>query len=176
MTHKIRIAVIGPGDAASVLARKLADAGADVMGFDLSPLAESSNPVAESLEQAVSSADVVLSLNSSSAALRTAERVSALMETGAIFADLNTATPALKRKLAEKFAPDAFVDVALMSPVSQTDGESVIAVAGPGAQTFIDRHCCWNNFAFPRQTTPFLEIYFRCSPIQFSETVSLVWS
>jgi len=139
VTHKIRIAVIGPGDAASVLARKLADAGADVMGFDLSPLAESSTPVAESLEQAVSSADVVLSLNSSSAALRCAERVSALMETGAIFADLNTATPALKRKLAEHFAPNAFVDAAQMAPVSQPDGESVIAVAGPSAQTFIDR-------------------------------------
>ena len=139
MTHNIRIAMIGPGDAGSLLARNLTGAGADVIGFDLSSDGESAMPQAETLEEAVAGADVVLSLNSSSAALRAAERASALLPPGAIFADLNTATPALKRKLAEHFAPNAFVDAAQMAPVSQTDGDSVIAVAGPGAQTFIDR-------------------------------------
>lgn len=140
MTPNIRIAVIGPGDAGSLLARDLTTAGAEVIGFDLNPLPESSMPVAETIDDAVAGADIVLSLNSSSAALRAAERVSGILATGAIFADLNTATPALKRKLAEKFAPDAFVDVAVMPPVSATTGEQrVFAVAGPAAQTFIDR-------------------------------------
>lgn len=139
MTHNIRIAVIGPGDAGSLLARDLATAGAEVIGFDLSPLPDSSTRVAETMDEAVAGANIVLSLNSSSAALRAAERVSALLPEGAIYADLNTATPALKRKLAEKFAPDAFVDVAVMSPLSATDEQSVFAVAGPAAQTFIDR-------------------------------------
>ena len=138
MTHNIRISVIGPGDAGSLLARDLATAGAEVIGFDLSPLPDSSTPVAETMDEAVAGANIVLSLNSSSAALRAAERASALLPEGAIYADLNTATPALKRKLAEKFAPDAFVDVAMMSPVSATDEQSVFAVAGPAAQTFID--------------------------------------
>jgi 3-hydroxyisobutyrate dehydrogenase-like beta-hydroxyacid dehydrogenase len=139
VTHNIRIAVIGPGDAGSLLARDLATAGAEVIGFDLSPLPDSSTRVAETMDEAVAGANIVLSLNSSSAALRAAERVSALLPEGAIYADLNTATPALKRKLAEKFAPDAFVDVAVMSPLSATDEQSVFAVAGPAAQTFIDR-------------------------------------
>ena len=139
MTPNIRIAVIGPGDAGSLLARDLTTAGAEVIGFDLSPLPESSTPVAETMDEAVAGADIVLSFNSSSAALRAADRVSGILGTGAIFADLNTATPALKRKLAEKFAPDAFVDVAIMSPLSATDEQSVLAVAGPAAQTFIDR-------------------------------------
>jgi 3-hydroxyisobutyrate dehydrogenase-like beta-hydroxyacid dehydrogenase len=139
VTPNIRIAVIGPGDAGSLLARDLTTAGADVIGFDLSPLPESSTPVAETIGEAVAGADIVLSLNSSSAALRAAERVSSLLPEGAIYADLNTATPALKRKLAEKFAPDAFLDVAIMSPLSATDEQSVFAVAGPAAQTFIDR-------------------------------------
>jgi 3-hydroxyisobutyrate dehydrogenase-like beta-hydroxyacid dehydrogenase len=138
VTHNIRISVIGPGDAGSLLARDLATAGAEVIGFDLSPLPDSSTPVAETMDEAVAGANIVLSLNSSSAALRAAERASALLPEGAIYADLNTATPALKRKLAEKFAPDAFVDVAMMSPVSATDEQSVFAVAGPAAQTFID--------------------------------------
>jgi 3-hydroxyisobutyrate dehydrogenase-like beta-hydroxyacid dehydrogenase len=139
VTPNIRIAVIGPGDAGSLLARDLTTAGAEVIGFDLSPLPESSTPVAETMDEAVAGADIVLSFNSSSAALRAADRVSGILGTGAIFADLNTATPALKRKLAEKFAPDAFVDVAIMSPLSATDEQSVLAVAGPAAQTFIDR-------------------------------------
>jgi 3-hydroxyisobutyrate dehydrogenase-like beta-hydroxyacid dehydrogenase len=139
VTRNIRIAVIGPGDAASLMANVLGAAGADVIGFDLSPLPESSLPVAETIAEAVAGADVVLSLNSSSAALRAAERASALLPPGAIFADLNTATPALKRKLAEHFAPNAFVDAAQMAPVSHTDGDSVIAVAGPAAHALIDR-------------------------------------
>jgi putative dehydrogenase len=139
VTHNIRIAVIGPGDAGSLLARDLATAGAEVIGFDLSPLPDSSTRVAETMDEAVAGANIVLSLNSSSAALRAAERVSALLPEGAIYADLNTATPALKRKLAEKFARDAFVDVAIMSPLSASDEQSVFAVAGPAAQTFIDR-------------------------------------
>jgi 3-hydroxyisobutyrate dehydrogenase-like beta-hydroxyacid dehydrogenase len=139
VTPNIRIAVIGPGDVAPLLARDLTTAGAEVIGFDLSPLPESSTAVAETIGEAVAGADIVLSLNSSSAALRAAERVSGLLAPGAIFADLNTGTPALKRKLAEKFAPDAFVDVAIMSPLSASDDQSVFAVAGPAAQTFIDR-------------------------------------
>jgi hypothetical protein len=45
---------------------------------------------------------VVLSLNSSSAALRAAERTAPHLAAGSIFADANTATPALKKKLAAK--------------------------------------------------------------------------
>jgi len=137
--QNIRIAVIGPGDAASFLAQSLSDAGGDVIGFDLTSDGGSATPQAETLETALAGADLVMSLNSSSAALRTAERASALLPQGAIYADLNTATPALKRKLAEKFAPDAFVDGALMSSSSGTADEGVIAVAGPSAQAFVDR-------------------------------------
>jgi hypothetical protein len=137
--QNIRIAVIGPGDAASFLAQSLSDAGGDVIGFDLSRDGASSTPQTETLEAALAGSDVVLSLNSSSAALRTAERASASLPQGAIFADLNTATPALKRKLAEKFASDTFVDGALMSSPSGTDNDGVITVAGPSAQTFADQ-------------------------------------
>jgi 3-hydroxyisobutyrate dehydrogenase-like beta-hydroxyacid dehydrogenase len=130
---------LGPGDPASVLAQTLVDAGADLMGFEITGGGESATPQAETLEAALAGADLVMSLNSSSAALRIAERASALLPQGAIYADLNTATPALKRKLAEKFAPDAFVDGALMSSSSGTADEGVIAVAGPSAQAFVDR-------------------------------------
>jgi 3-hydroxyisobutyrate dehydrogenase-like beta-hydroxyacid dehydrogenase len=151
VTHKIRIAVIGPGDAASVLAQQLTEAGAEVTGFDLTPVSESAILVAESLEDAVANATVVLSLNSSSAALRAAERSAPHLTSGAIFADVNTATPALKRKLAELFAPDAFVDVAMMTSaapgaapttapaMTPTEAPTVLAMSGPAAQTLAAR-------------------------------------
>jgi 3-hydroxyisobutyrate dehydrogenase-like beta-hydroxyacid dehydrogenase len=126
-----------------------------VTGFDLITVSESAIQVAESLEDAVANAAVVLSLNSSSAALRAAERTAPHLAAGAIFADANTTTPALKRKLAELFAPEAFVDVAMMSvatpatatAMTPTDGPAdepaeaatVLAMSGPAAQTLLER-------------------------------------
>ena len=151
MTQSIRIAVIGPGEAATRLAHELSKAGADVTAFDLTPESESAIRVAESLEDAVANATVVLSLNSSSAALRAAERTAPHLAAGAIFADANTATPALKRKLAELFTPEAFVDVAMMpsaapatapamTPTDEpAEASTVLAMSGPAAQTLGDR-------------------------------------
>jgi 3-hydroxyisobutyrate dehydrogenase-like beta-hydroxyacid dehydrogenase len=139
VTHKIRIAVIGPGEAASRLAHDLAEAGADVTAFDLTPINESAIQVAASVEDAVAKASVVFSLNSSSAALRAAERMAPYLASGAIFADANTATPALKRKLAELFAPEAFVDVAMMTSAAPTETATVLAASGPAAQAFVER-------------------------------------
>lgn len=144
MTHNIRIAVIGPGEAASRLAHDLAEAGADVTvfdvtAFDLTPANASAIHLAESVEDAVANATVVLSLNSSSAALRAAERTAPHLAAGGIFADANTATPALKKKLAELFAPDTFVDVAMMTTAAPTETATVLAVSGPAAQTFVER-------------------------------------
>lgn len=150
MTQNIRIAVIGPGEAAARLAHELSEAGADVTVFDVRALDvevfdatsvnDSAIQVAESLEDAVANASVVLSLNSSSAALRAVERTAPHLATGAIFADANTATPALKRKLAELFAPDAFVDVAMMTTSSSSsEVHTMLAVSGPAAQTLADR-------------------------------------
>ena len=147
MTQNIRIAVIGPGEAAARLAQELAEAGAEVTGFDVTPSNEPAIAVAASLEDAVANATVVLSLNSSSAALRAAERSAPHLASDAIFADANTGTPALKRKLAELFAPDAFVDVAMMTSATPADGptdapsdvRTVLAVSGPAAQTLAER-------------------------------------
>jgi len=153
VTQKIRIAVIGPGEAAARLAHDLAEAGADVTVFDVNgfnvtgddrtPINAAAIHLAESVEDAVANASVVFSLNSSSAALRAAERTAPHLAAGAIFADANTATPALKRKLAELFAPEAFVDVAMMSSVAPAtapaEASTLLAVSGPAAQTFVER-------------------------------------
>jgi len=138
VSKKIRIAVIGPGEVGSRVAVELAEGGADVIGFDLTPVAEVTIPAAETIDAAVADADVVLSVNSSSAALRAAERVAPLLDSSALYADLNTTTPALKKKLAELFAADSFVDGAVMASGAEADSGSHLALAGPAAQQLID--------------------------------------
>jgi len=138
MSNAIRIAVIGHGEAGSLIAGDLQDAGLDVVGFDPVVPAHPTVPIAESTEDAVAGADIVLSLNSSTVALRIAKQVAPLLRDQAIYADLNTGTPALKKKLASLFADGAFADVAIMSPVPELGAKVPMGVAGTGARRFVD--------------------------------------
>lgn len=136
-TRSLRIAVIGLGEAGSLIAGGLRDAGLDVIGFDLAVPPHPTVPVAETVEEAVAGADLVISINSSTVALTVAEQVAPLLEPGAIYADLNTGTPALKRKLAAVFPEGAFADVAIMKPVPGLAEKVPMGVAGTGAQRFV---------------------------------------
>ena len=135
------IAVIGHGEAGSLIAGGLAAAGASVIGFDTVPPKKPTTPMAETLGDAVRDADIVLSLNSSTAAFKVAQEVAPLVKPRTIFADLNTGTPALKRKIAELFAEGKsagpFVDVAIMKPVPGLAEKVPMMVAGSGAREFI---------------------------------------
>ena len=68
---------------------------------------------------AVADADLVLSVNSSHDAMTALENALPALAAGTLWADLNTASPGLKKALAERAAGRgvAVVDVALMSPV-----------------------------------------------------------
>ena len=134
----IRIAVIGHGEAGSLIAGGLLAAGALVIGFDAVTPRSPTTPLAETLEQAVAHADLVLSLNSSTVAARIAEQVAPLLAPGALFADLNTGTPALKRKLAALFDDGSFADVAIMKPVPGLAEKVPMGVAGTGAARVIE--------------------------------------
>ena len=119
MTNSVKIAVLGLGEEAGAIAGALAAAGADVIGFDTAKIKRPPVELAQSAEAAVAEADLVLSLNSSSVAARTAQSVAAALKPGAVYADLNAGTPAQKRKLAGLLPAGAFVDVALLKPVTE---------------------------------------------------------
>jgi 3-hydroxyisobutyrate dehydrogenase-like beta-hydroxyacid dehydrogenase len=107
-----------------------------VIGFDV---AKPKNPpvaMAESAQEAVAQADVVFSLNSSTVALRVAEGVAGSLKPGAIYADLNTGTPSLKRNLAAALPDGCFVDVAVMKPVPGLAEKVPCGIAGPAAKRF----------------------------------------
>jgi 3-hydroxyisobutyrate dehydrogenase-like beta-hydroxyacid dehydrogenase len=131
------VAVLGLGEAGSLLARDLVQAGAVVRGYDPDLHGDLSDiPVVPTLAEAVSGAAVVLSVNWASAALGAAREAAPHMRSGAIFADCNTAGPALKAELASIFdaGPAAFVDVAMMAPVPGLGIRVPMFLAGDGAQ------------------------------------------
>ncbi len=124
----LTIAVLGLGEAGSRLAGDLASAGADVRGYD--PL-RGGKP-----EEAVAGSDVVLSVNSARAAVEAAESARPALGPRAVYADLNTAAPALKRELAEVVGEERFADVALLGPVPARGLKTPALASGGGARAF----------------------------------------
>jgi 3-hydroxyisobutyrate dehydrogenase-like beta-hydroxyacid dehydrogenase len=128
----MRVAILGAGEAGSAIGRDLLAAGVDVAAWD--PVARGSLPLAPSAEDAVRGSDFVLSLNAAAAALDAARSALPALAPEAVFADLNTAAPQLKRELAGLTAPASFADVALLSAVRGI-GTPALA-SGSGAEGF----------------------------------------
>ena len=129
------VALLGLGEAGGHFARDLRAAGVTVRGYD--PLPET-GPDAATASEAASGADLVLSANSAADALDAAGSVLDVIGAGCVYADVNTAAPALKRELAALVSPTgaAFADVALMSPVPGHGIRTPALVSGGGARRF----------------------------------------
>ncbi len=128
----MRVAVLGLGEAGGRLAADLSAAGVEVQGYDpaVTPEAE---PGA-----AVEGCEVVLSVNSAAVARAVAESVRDRLAPDAVYADLNTSGPALKRELAGLLEGTGarFVDVALLGPVPARGLRTPSLASGPGAAAF----------------------------------------
>lgn len=127
----MRVAVLGLGEAGGRLAADLAEAGAEIQGYD--PVRGVSTP-----EAAVADADVVLSVNTAKAALEAARSALPALGPGAVYADLNTSAPALKRELAGIVGEERFADIALLGPVPARGLGTAALASGGGAQAFAD--------------------------------------
>lgn len=112
------MAVLGLGEAGGELARDLVEAGAVVRAYDPAVPAPAGSIQAGDEADAATGADLVLSVNSASAAADALRAGIAAAGTG-VWADLNTASPAAMRRLAELAAGHgvAFADVSIMAPV-----------------------------------------------------------
>jgi 3-hydroxyisobutyrate dehydrogenase-like beta-hydroxyacid dehydrogenase len=133
-----RIAVIGLGEAGSAIARDLAGAGAAVRGFDPAQPAVDGVDLVATAPDAARGAEVVLSVNAASVAVPVAESLAGALDHGAVFADLNTASPGAKRAVAAVVLPAGarFADVALMAPVAGRGLRTPALVSGDGAERF----------------------------------------
>jgi len=113
------IAVLGLGEAGSLIARDLAAAGAAVRGFDPRAPAPAGVTAADGDAEAVTGAGLVLSVNSADEAVAAFTASINALAPDAIWADLNTASPSVKQRLAalgrERAIP--VTDIAMMAPV-----------------------------------------------------------
>jgi 3-hydroxyisobutyrate dehydrogenase-like beta-hydroxyacid dehydrogenase len=140
------IAVLGLGEAGSLIARDLLAAGAVVRGFDPEISGLAGVTAAEGFigcgsdAEACAGACLVLSVNSAKEAVA-ALRVSLAAvrpgpgKPGAVWADLNTASPGVKRELAELGQAHGIpvTDVAMMAPVPGKGLQVPMLASGDGA-------------------------------------------
>jgi 3-hydroxyisobutyrate dehydrogenase-like beta-hydroxyacid dehydrogenase len=130
----MQVAVLGLGEAGGRIAADLVAAGCAVRGWDpAGPRAGAA--YAGSAREAVTGAEVVLSVNSAAVALDVAADVAGLLAETALYADLNTGSPALKRELARSLRAE-FADVALVGVVPNTGLATHALASGAGAARF----------------------------------------
>lgn len=135
------VAVLGLGEAGGRLAADLVAAGVHVRGYDPHMTEDVEVSVrAGDLEAAVAGCNVVLSVNTAKVALDVASAALPTLTTEVLYADLNTASPALKRELAALFADAGvrFVDVGLLGPIPSRGLRAPAIASGVGAQEFAD--------------------------------------
>jgi len=124
------VAVLGLGEAGGAIARDLVAAGATVRAYDPAVPAAGEMVQTDSEADAAKGSDLVLSVNSSRAA---ADALRAGVGEASAWADLNTASPGLKRQLASLAGEVPFADVAIMAPVPGRGLRTPMLASGPAA-------------------------------------------
>jgi 3-hydroxyisobutyrate dehydrogenase-like beta-hydroxyacid dehydrogenase len=132
----MNVAVLGLGEAGGRIAADLVTAGCMVCGWDPARRLDGITNAANAGD-AVGDADVILSINTAAVALELAASVGGDLRADALYADLNTASPHLKRDLAAAL-PVQFVDVALIGAVPNAGLATPALASGEGANRFAE--------------------------------------
>lgn len=137
------VAILGLGEAGSTIGRDLVAAGVRVNGFD-----PACGEGPRSAADAVRGTEAILSLNAAAVAVEAASAAADGFGADQLYADLNTAAPAVKRAVAEVVggAGAAFADVALMGPVPNRGLRTPALASGPGAERFAE---CFGALGMP---------------------------
>jgi 3-hydroxyisobutyrate dehydrogenase-like beta-hydroxyacid dehydrogenase len=133
------VGILGLGEAGARIAADLLALGVEVRGWDPDPTRRVEGVVMG--RDAVGESAVVVSLNSSAAAVSAAESVAAGLGPGQLYGDLNTASARVKVAVAEVVALSgaAFADVALLGTVPATGVRTPALASGSGAEAFAAR-------------------------------------
>jgi 3-hydroxyisobutyrate dehydrogenase-like beta-hydroxyacid dehydrogenase len=131
---RVTVAVLGLGEAGSILVADLLRAGATVRAYDPVVPAPPATTACTGEAMAVRGADLVLSVNSAADSVPAAAAGGPSCGPGAVWADLNTASPDRKLEAAGALPPAVrFADVALMAPVPGSGLRTPMIASGPGA-------------------------------------------
>lgn len=139
-----RVAIIGFGEAGGIFAKDLAVTGMDVRVFDILFNSNRQRPMlrkaqacgvtaARSLKDCLNKAELVISAVTASSALEVAKAAGAILGEGQLFLDINSVSPATKRKAARYFARARFVEAAVMSAVPKQRLQVPMLLGGPHA-------------------------------------------
>ncbi|HEY0342623.1 MAG TPA: DUF1932 domain-containing protein [Steroidobacteraceae bacterium] len=126
-----RIAVVGFGEAGSILGAELAASGRDVVTYDIlldapaarGPMLERARAArvqtADSLSAAVKDADLVISAVTAASSGEVAGRAGQVLRAGQIFLDINSCSPDTKRSNSQAVQSSGadYVEAAVMAPV-----------------------------------------------------------
>ncbi len=136
------VTLFGLGEAGSAVAAHLVSTGATVRAFDPRDVG-TPDGVERHPDPVTAAADghTVLSLTAACDAPGALDQALDHLAPGTLYADLSTASPAVKRSLARTAAGRdlRFVDVALMGTVPPRGLRTPHLVAGPGAPDYVDR-------------------------------------
>lgn len=132
------ISVLGLGDAGSAISSVLADAGLTVRGFDIRRTSVPGIDICSRMESAVVDADYILSATSSTVATKILKDSLPFLKKDAVYVDLNTTPPGLKRQLSQIMNQSHFVDGAIMKPIDARATDLPIIVAGQAANAFAE--------------------------------------
>lgn len=136
------VAILGIGEAGGTLARDLYAGGIEVHGWDPAPRdLPTGLKFAASNSEAVTGADIILSVNWASVAVDVAKEVAPVLTPNQLYADLNTSAPQLKRDIAPIIEKTGalFVDAALMDPVPPKGLRTDVYASGSGAESFAQK-------------------------------------
>ena len=129
------IAVLGLGEAGSAFASDLIAAGGHVRAYDpvITALPGAVNCVNEA--DAARTAGLILSVNTGGAALSVFQAAADHVAAGAVWADMNTTAPTLKRRLSTLASVRgvAFADIAIMGAVAGRGLATRLLASGDGA-------------------------------------------
>ena len=136
--HALVVAVLGLGEAGSAIAADLVAAGVRVRGYDPAVTPADGITATAGEAEAARGADLVLSVNSAKAAVDALAAGLDGLRPDALWADLNTAAPGIKRKLAgiAEAVGVPFADVAMMAPVPGRGVRVPMLASGPGAARY----------------------------------------
>jgi 3-hydroxyisobutyrate dehydrogenase len=135
----VTVGVVGLGNMGGRIARRLADGGEDVVGFDLvaTRAADAGARAAASLAEVASEADVLLlSLPSSPAIEAAVGELEAHLRAGQVVVDLSTAAPASTVAIHERLAAlgVAYVDAGISGGAAGAEAGTLTIMAGGEAE------------------------------------------
>ena len=132
------VSIVGLGETGGALARILVKNGIHVKGFDSHKVAIPDVELCADIRSAVENSDLIFSINSSTVATKVLTDAIPAMKSDALFIDLNTTSPALKRKLEMLLGDSRFIDGVLELPRHGVRDQISIMVSGPTASKFVE--------------------------------------